>query len=242
MATSERSFADRHARAQLLQSTIAGFTPSFTPQDANLSPSAFQSYINGVEAANDAVDDADAVFSPLVESRIQAAEAVKEKALRVKDYVSSNVAWKKYFKSVASAADAVRGYRIAKKSPAPAPGSPSSPATKARQGARSQQGFGDLEKLYGKLVIQIGKIVGYTAPAGSGLLKADLDALDASYAALNNSIAAAEADLTEAQRIRKDYYDGENGLKEKMKCIKMAVRSQYGINSTQYAAVKGIGL
>jgi hypothetical protein len=76
--------------------------------------------------------------SPLVESRIQAAEAVKDKALRVKDYVSSNVAWKKYSKSVASAADAVRGYRIAKKSPAPAPGSPSSPAKKARQGARSQ--------------------------------------------------------------------------------------------------------
>ena len=31
-------------------------------------------------------------------------------------------------------------------------------------------------------------------------------------------------------------------MKEKMKCINKAVRSQYGITSTQYAAVRGIAL
>ena len=225
-----------------MRDATAGFNPLFNPKDPNLAPDAFQSYLNAIEEKNDVVSDAEAVLSPIVESRISAAIDIKDKALRVKDFVGSNIAWKKYFKSIAAAADAVRGYRIPKKPATPAPGTPPSPPKKARQGARSQQGYADLEKLFGKLITQVGKITGYTAPVDSGLQKTELEAQDAAFAALNNSISTAEADLVEAQRIRKDYYDGENGLKEKMKCIKLAVRSQYGINSTQYAAVKSIGL
>ena len=225
-----------------MQDVIAGFVPAFTPQDANLSPNAFQSYINGVETKNDIVSNAESTLSPLTEARFTASTGIKDKALRVKDFIGANIVWKKYLNAVTKAADTVRGYVIPKKTAAPVAGAAPVAAKKARQGARSQQGFADLEKLFGKLIAQVGKITGYTAPANSGLTKAELEAQDAAFTTLNDEVSTAEADLAEAQRIRKDFYDGENGLKEKMKCIKKAVRSQYGINSTQYAAVKGIGL
>jgi hypothetical protein len=242
MASSEQSFADRHARAQSMHDEIAGFTPAFAPQDPNLTPSAFQSYVNAVEAQNDAVSEAESVLSPLTDSRLVAAAALKDKALRVKDFVGANVAWKKYLPAITKAADAVRGYVISKKATPPPAGTTPAPAKKARQGSRSQQGYADLEKLFGKLIAQVAKITGYTAPANSGLTKAELDTQDGTFTNLNDEVSTAESNLSEAQRIRKDYYDGENGLKEKMKCIKKAVRSQYGASSTQYAAVKGIAL
>ena len=225
-----------------MHDSIDGFTPAFVPLDPNLAPGAFQSYLNAVESQNDAVSDAEAVYSPLVESRLTAANAIKEKALRVKDYVNANVAWKKYVKAITAAADNVRGYSLPKKALLP-PASVVPPTPKkVGQGARSQQGFADLESLFGKLINQVEKITGYTAPALSGLTIAELKAQDAAFTLLNDDVSEAEADLSEAQRVRKDFYDGENGLKEKMKCIKKAVRSQYGNASPQYAAVSGIKL
>lgn len=242
MAISETSFADRHQRGQTMHDVIDGFTPVFAPLDPNIVAGAFQSYLNGVEQQNDAVSEAEALLSPLVESRVTATEGLKDKALRIKDYVSANAIWKKYVKVITAAADNVRGYSLPKKVATPPPGSPPAAPKKAAQGARSQQGYADLEKLFGKLLAQLKKITGYTATAGSGLTVAELTAQDGAFTTLNDDVSEAEAVLAEAQRVRKDFYDGENGLKEKMKCIKKAVRSQYGIASPQYAAVRGIAL
>ena len=225
-----------------MHDAIDGFTPAFAPLDPNLAPGAFQSYLNGVEAQNDAVSDADAVYSPLTDARTAAALGVKDKALRVKDYVSANVAWRKYLNAISTAADNLRGYRLPKKVPTPPAGAVPPPPKKVGQGARSQQGYADLENLFGKLIKQVEKITGYTAPAGSGLTIAEIKAQDAAFTQLNDDVSEAEATLSEAQRVRKDFYDGENGLKEKMKCIKKAVRSQYGSASPQYAAVNAIKL
>ncbi len=225
-----------------MHDAIDGFAPVFAPQDPNLAPSAFQSYLNGVEEKNNDVSEAEAVLTPLTDERVTSAEALKDKALRVKDHVSANVVWKKHLKAISAAADDVRGYSLPKKVAPPPAGSPPPVPKKARQGARSQQSFADLEKLFGKLLAQVRKVTGYAAAAGSGLTIAELTAQDDAFTLLNDNVSEAEADLSEAQRIRKDFYDGENGLREKMKSIKKAVRSQYGSASTQYAAVVGIAL
>lgn len=242
MTPSERSFADRHQRGQAMHDAIDGFAPAFNPQDSNLAAGAFQSYLNGVEATNDAVSEAEAVLTPLTDERTAAAEALKDKALRVKDHVGANVAWKKHLKAISAAADNVRGYSLPKKVVPPPAGSPPPVPKKARQGARSQQSFADLEKLFGKLLAQVKKVTGYAATVGSGLMITELTAQDDAFTLLNDNVSEAEETLSEAQRIRKDFYDGENGLREKMKSIKKAVRAQYGSASTQYAAVVGIAL
>lgn len=242
MPTSESSYADRHARGQTMHDIIAEFTPAFAPTDANIAPTAFQSYLNGVEAANDAVSDAEATLKPLTDQRAADAEALRDKALRIKSFVSANVAWKKWLPAIKTAADAMRGYRVNKKPATTPPGGGGEPAPKAGIGARTQRGYGDMEKLFGKLLIQVQKITGYTAPAASGLTVAELQAQDAAFVTLNDDTSEAEATLGEKQRERSSFYDGEGGLREKMKAIKAAVRAQYGNGSPEHVAVKGIAL
>ena len=238
MSNSENSFADRLSRARAMKAALSEFTPAFVPADANLAAGAFESYLNGVEGANDAVADAEVLFTGAADARRDAAEAMQDKALRVKDHVGANVTWKKYLSAVEEAAKLVRGTR---RSPRPKPAPPGAvPPPKPRQGALSQTGFADIASNFGKLLAAVKKVTGYTAAAASGLTIAELTAQDTAYAALNATATTAEAELDEAQRQRGEYYDGENGLHDKMVAIKKAVRSQYGAGSTEYAAVKVI--
>lgn len=239
----EKSFPDRLARALSMQAIIDGFTPVFAPVDSNIAPSAFLSYCNGCGAANTDVSEAESVLTTITGERAAAAAALQEKAGKVQDYVESNVAWKKYHKSIIDASRAIRGVSTAaRKAPTPAPGSPPPPVKPPRMGSKSQQGFADIAKNFSKLVKAVAKITGYTATAGSGLVLTELSAQDTAYIALNSAVQDAEATLGEAQTTRLGFYDGEGGLKVKMKAIKKAVAGQYGRASSQAAAVKGIAV
>ena len=44
------------------------------------------------------------------------------------------------------------------------------------------------------------------------------------------------------QKARLDAHNGSGGLRDKMKAVKEAVRSQYGSGSAEFQHVKGIGL
>lgn len=240
MADSEKSFADRLGRGRDMQAFIAGFSPVFAPSDTNLGPSAFNSYLNGVEQANSDVSTAEADSADDIAARLAAAQAVQDKALRVKNFVGANVEWKKYLKNIERAANAVRGVYKLPKAPVTPPGGDPPPVKKSPKGSRSQQGFADIEKNFDKLIEAVKKITGYSAPVGSGLQITELTAQHAAFMQLNKDEAAAGAALTEAQRMRKEYYDGEGGLREKMLAIKKATLAQYGSGSTQYASIKGI--
>ena len=92
------------------------------------------------------------------------------------------------------------------------------------------------------MIKAVAKITGYTATVGSGLVLTELTAQETAYNALNSAVLDAESTLDEAQTTRTNFFDGEGGLKEKMKSIKKAVSGQYGRGSDQAASVKGIAL
>ncbi len=243
MATnSERSFADRLGRARSMQTFIDGFIPVFVPQDPNIAAGAFLSYCNGCEAANTDVSAAETDYTNKTGDRVETTADLKALAGRVEDSVTSNVAWKKFHKSVIDASQAVRGTKTPAKKPAPPAGTPPPAPKPARQGAQSQQGFSDIAKHFAKLVKAVEKITGYASAPGSGLSLVDLNAKLAAYVALNSSVQAAEVTLDSAQTTRLGFYNGEGGLKEKMKSIKKATAGQYGRASTQYLSIKSIAL
>ena len=240
-SNTDKSFPDRLERARSMQTKIAGFTPPFVPIDSNISPGAFESYCNGCEAANTAVSEAESDITTITGTRSAAAEAVQAIAGRVQDHVEGVVAWKKYLKSITDASRAVRGVSTpGKKAAPPAAGAP--PAKRARSGSKSQQGYADIAKHFSKLAKAVGKITGYAAADNTGLKLTELTAQDLAYIKLNSDVQDAETALDTAQTARTNYYDGEGGLKEKMKAIKKAVSGQYGRGSDQSKAVSGIGL
>ena len=240
-ANTEKSFADRLGRARSMQTKIAGFSPVFAPVDPNIGPSAFESYCNGCEAANTAVSEAESVYTTVTGARSAAADALKAIAGRVQDHVEGVAAWKKYLKSITDASRAVRGVSTAsKKAAAPAPGG--APVKRARSGGKSQQGYADIAKHFSKLVKAVAKITGYTAPDNTGLKLMELSASEVAYLQLNSEVQDAESTLESAQAARSNYYDGEGGLKEKMKAIKKAASGQYGRGSDQAKSVSSIAL
>lgn len=233
MANSEQSFADRLDRGNSLHAVIAGFSPAFDASDPALLPAAFQTYLGSLETANQAVTDTAADFTDATTNRSELADGLKATALRAKDYVTSNVNWKKWHTAVGRAADKVRGYALPKK--------PATPPKPVRKGARSQQGYGDLAKLFNALIAALKKVTGYDEAVFAGLAIDDLEAQRAAYVTAMGTVTEKEADYNDAVSDRAELYnDKDTGLNAKMKAIKKATRSQYGGTSAEYAAASAI--
>jgi len=112
------------------------------------------------------------------------------------------------------------------------------PQVKGRQ--QGDQSFGDIKVLLDKLIAALGTVPGYDTSAPADISIAGLQALSTQLDGLNKLVAGREQALASARSPRKEGYDGENGLSEKMKAIKEATKSQYGSQSPQFLQVKGI--
>ena len=240
MATSEQSYPDRYNRGMQLQAVIVGFSPVFNPADSNLTAASFANFLTDVNALNDAIDPAEATLTLLIQDRVTATAEVHEKARRIRDYVTSVVTWKKYHDTVIKAAGKVLGYAVPKKVIAPPTPPPATPPKKTGSGAKTQRAFDDVERFFKKLNEAVKKITGFIAPSPSGLSIAELEAQQTAYKDLNSAVNTADGALGDLQRDRKQAYDGENSLIEKVRAIKKAVSAQYGPNSTEAAAAKAI--
>jgi hypothetical protein len=240
-SNTEKSFADRLNRARLMHTRIDSFAPPFTPVDTDIAVGAFETFCDDCEAANTAVSDAEADYTTVTGSRSAEAAALQALAGRVQDHVEGVAAWKKYHKSIVDASRAVRGVSAPAKKAAP-PAEGAAPMKRARSGGKSQQGYADIAKHFSKLVKAVGKIVGYSAPTGTGMKLTELTASETAYIQLNSNVQDAESALETAQTTRSNSYDGEGGLKEKMKAIKKAVSGQYGRGSDQAKSVSSIAL
>ncbi len=239
MPNTERTFADRLQRARDVQAGIAVFSPAFAPTDTTLAPVAFLAFLDALDTQNVDTGVMVGAFSTAVAVRTEQVADIKDRAGRVLAYVKSNVAWKKFLPAVKGFVDKIRNNRAKPpKPPTPAetPGSPT--AVKRNKG---EQGFGDIEMNFDKLIGSLAVIPGYAPPAAE-ISIASLTTLSTNYTAQNAAMATLGQELGIAQRDRLAAYDGPGGLREKLKAIKDAVRSQYGTNSAEYGQVKGIGL
>lgn len=242
MPTSEQSFQDRHGRAEVMHSLIAGFVPAFNPPDAGIKPAGFKTYVDSLKAANLETTEKEFALADQMGQRRTLADNLKETALQVKNYVTSNRAWKAWHTTVSRAADKVRGQVLSrKKKPGPVPGEGEPPTSpRARQGARTQQGFSDLFRHFEALIAAVKKVTGYTAEDGTGLTLEELQDQSDAYSEKLKDTADAEASYTEAVRVRLALYNNDEGLNYRMKAVKRAVRAAYGNGSPEDLAVRAV--
>ena len=239
MAISETSFADRLQRGRDMQTATAVFTPAFAPADASLAAAAFLTFLDLIDVQNTTVGTLLGQITTGANQRDAMVLDIKDRALRVLSFVKSNAAWKSFLPQIKRLADKIRGYRTARATPPASGEAPGSePAKKRSQG---EQSHGEIKENLEQLVAALGSIPGY-APAAADLTIASLTTLAADYAAKNAAMAALYRQAGMEQKDRLENYDGPSGLREKMKAIKQAVRSQYGSNSAEYQQVKGIAL
>ena len=241
MATSERSYSDRQARAVVLKSAIAGFSPAYAPANADLGVMLFGSFVDSVATANDDVETAKTDWASAVTSRAADAKTAQKLTTQIISYVKSNAAWNQQLPRIKQLADKVRGITTRAKitpPPAPEPGEPAPPPAKKRD--RGDQSYADIATSFKALADAVGKLAGYTPP-DSAISATNLATLATTLRTNNDSVAAKDTDLDGAQRARfAIFFTGEGCLQVKFQAVKNAVKGQYGQDSPQFAEVKGI--
>ena len=222
-----------------MQTAVAGFSPAFAPLDPSLAPAAFLTFLNSLDTLNIEVGTLTGQYTIGVQQRTPMMLDIQDRALRVLSLVKSNPAWKPFLPTVKSYVDKIRG-NTPKPPKAPAPGeTPGSPPAKKRN--QGEQSFSDIEDNFEKLIAALGSIPGYAPPAAD-LTIANLTTLASGFATKNLTMSTLGNQVAMKQKARLEAYNGPAGLREKMKAIKEAARSQYGSNSAEFQQVKGIGL
>lgn len=241
MATSDRSYSDRHARAVQLNAATSGMTPTFAPADVSLEPVTFGAFLDSIAAANDAVEAAKNDWSSAISTRAADAETAQKLTTQTMAFVISNSAWKLKAPRIKELADKVRGIKARKKvalPPAPEPGQPVPPPVKKRD--RGDGSYAEIATAFKAFADAVTKLPAYNPPDGT-IAAAALTTLAASLRANNDAVATADSALDGAQRERFAMYcDGDDCLQTKFQAVKNAVKGQYGQNSSQYSEVKGI--
>jgi hypothetical protein len=240
MKNSERSFGDRLTRAREMQSITEKFNPPFDPAVQALQPANFATFLDLVETRNTLVANAGPAATAAIALHASLMATIKARTLRVVDYVSSNEAWDQFLPGVKQAANKVRNYSPSanKKETPDKPGEPpAKPKTKT-----GQQSYGDIDHWFEKLIEAVKLVPNYKPSPGSNIELVQLTALLSDYRQANKDVATTGAALNSGQRSRKTSYDGPDSLITKMKATKKAVGAQYGRDSAEYAAVKGIKL
>jgi len=239
MANSEQSYADRKARADLMVAQITAFSPTFAPSDTDLAPDPFGEFVESVGEQNGIVGAHLAAWQNVVQEREDLVKEMKKTATRVLAFLNSNAALAKRLPQAKRAADKLRGMHP-KKPAAPEPPE-GEPEPKKRN--KGDQSYMDIEGHFKALVTAVTGLTGYTpVPEENPITLANLNATLATYRAKNVDLGPLEIAWRDAARDRLELFDGKEGLREKMKAVKNATKAQYGQNSPEYAAVKGIAL
>ena len=241
MPDSNRSYAERQQRADVLVTNITAMTPAFSPMDASLSIANFGAFVDSVGQANDDVDSALTDFDTTVNSRMMQAKAAQKLTTQIVASVKSNSAWKANFPRIKELADKVRGIKPQTKTPpppAPEPGQPAPPVLKKRD--RGDGSYAEIAANFKALAGAVGKLNGYS-PQDQALSVDALNTLGGQLVTNNEAVATADSTLDTAQRKRFALFtDEDTGLADKFQAVKNAVKGQYGQSSEQYAAVKGL--
>jgi hypothetical protein len=235
MPITEKSFADRLQRGRDVQTAIAVFVPAFAPADASLGATPFGNFLDDLDDLNTEVGTLVAQYTTGVAERTPMVEDIKDRAGRVLAYLKSNSAWKAFVPGIKLLVDKIRNNRLRAPKP-PTPGEGAEPVKKRNKG---EQSYGDIEENFEKMIAALGAVPGYAPPA-TDLSIASLTTLATTFATKNLTMSTLGNQIGMKQRARLEQYDGPSGLKEKIKAIKNAVRSQYGTDSAEYNQIKGI--
>ena len=219
-----------------MQTTTAGFSPAFAPLDPSLAPAAFGTFLDGLDTLHITTGALGTQYSTDVPLRNDMVTVIKGLSSQVLSLIRSNPAWKNHVPAIKALVDKIRGTRPKAPKAEPAPPGTTPPAPKRR--STGEQGYGDIEENFERLIAALGGVPGYTPPAPE-ITIASLTTVANTYAAKNLNMATLFAQLTRSQR---DRLDGFNDLREKMKAIKQAVRGQYGPGSPESDQTGGIDL
>jgi hypothetical protein len=243
-AVSEQTFGKKIADAQTLATHLQSFT-TYNPPAPQLSAAELQSLINSIIAANNDTATALQDYSLAVEDRQQAFFKAGDSVEKIVTPIVATIRAKygkdaKETTDIARLTEKIRGPKYqqsaaaAKQKAQAAANNEPAPAVAA---SRSERSYGSITKSFSDMVAMLQNLGTEYAPANTEI---SVTTLQQKIQTLNQLSAAVDtSSLTlKAKRTTRD--EAYTDLKERCIKIKEAVKAQFGINSVEYRAIKGL--
>lgn len=235
MPDSEQSYADRTQKAQNLHDACIGFSPAYSAPSGGVTLAALQSQIDDCDDSIATVDGATADWRDAINRRMDTTDSIRSVVTDLLAYIRTVPAWKASAPQAKIFSDAIRGVKTPRK-PVETP-EPDTPTPRRNQ--RGGQSYAEIEKNFRGLVNLAIGLAGF-APSNTAISAGAISALLSSITALNEEVSVKEGALREAQQLRQASFYDTGGLADKFRDVKLTVKGQYGVNSTQWGQVKGM--
>jgi hypothetical protein len=240
---SEHTFGNRLEHGRALRAALSKIG-GYQPDNPDLEPATFDTFLDTVEAANSAVAGATQTLSDArVARRLaffgdakQGIAGLATLAGRVRDHVGSMPGGKKAlsYKQIQRLTQKINNYRPPRKPVSP------KPDAQKKEISQSEASYGSLVQAGRDLAAAAAKVPGYS-PKSADLLPAALTAAMTALAGHNTTVAGALVDAGKAIDDRSRVYeDAQTGLKSRFQQAKAAVASQFGRRSPEYEAISHI--
>lgn len=231
---SENSFGARLANAESILVHLKLFA-SYTPPSADLSAASLDTLLTSIRTQNTTVATQQSNYSVAVENRQQLFKKAPDSLSKLLSPIGS-VVRAKYGREAKPTTDAVElinrlrgGTKIKKLD---------ENGEKVKDGAsQSEQSYGSLTQHFADLIAMLTAMGANYAPSNNAAKLPALNAKLTSIRAANTAATTAYSSLKMATDTRQSQYEDLLG---RVGRIKEAVKSQYGMQSTEYALIKGL--
>ena len=231
-----QSFIQRYGRADLLKGMINGFSPVFNPADTLLTISSFTSFLTSISTLNALIASQEGSFSTNVMTRAVLVKTIKKRGTQIVGRLKSNEAWVAEWRSAKLVADRLRGMRVGKGKGSAQAVSPEASVTRGKGG----QAFAETALLFEQLMGIAAGAPNWSLGVPVDISPTTLTTLLNQLKSLNTSIATLQSTLKTNREKRQALYTGPKSLQTKFQALKNAVKGQYGQDSAEAAAVKGV--
>ena len=229
-STSERTFGQRYTKARDLIEYLK-LVPAYAPGNPDLEVPAFETFVDSVDTANNAVANQSSGLQTARDARLvlfKGPEGLIKRCAQIRDYIASvetkgkkSVEYKKVQKVVMR----MRGIRLSKKRVSTGAG-----GTEPKTLSTSEVSFGSMLSA-GKEVLQTITGLAAYAPSNTNITTANFTIFITQLDDKNSEIASKLSDWDNAIETRFDLYAA---LKDKVSKIKSALAGQYGRQSNEY--------
>ena len=230
-STSEVTIGAKVSNAEKVLTYLQSFT-DYTAPDPALTVDALQALVASTKEKNTTAAAALQGYSSAVETRVKLVKKDPDSVIKSLSPIGAAVR-SSYGKQAKEATDMsamitkIRGIKVKKEQKDP----------KAEFVSQSQRSYGSITQNFSDLITTLTQFGSKYNPANPTIAIATLTTKLESVTAANIAVTSTYGKLTETRDDRSDLYKNLNVIVQR---IKDAIKSQYGLNSTEYKLIKSL--
>lgn len=230
-STSEVTIGAKVTNAEKISTNLKAFA-GYTPSDAALTAAELDKLINNTRTKNSEAASAAQDYSAAVDTRQKLFQKDSNSLIKILSPIGATVRssfgkTSKEANDTATIITKIRGVKVKKDKKEP----------NAEFVSQSERSYGSMTQNFSDMITTLTKYGGKYAPVNADIVLANLQTKLNDLTAANIAVTATYGQLKEKRDDRSELYKTLTDITQR---IKDAVKSQYGLKSTEYNLIKGI--